>query len=225
MASWPLSRLWRRRSTGRLEIRIKESGREVYLGLTLAGEFGDAGSVFPGHPGALPLIDTIGGNAARCGDCSGAAELINQVRMAHEVEIVRGFLGLSTVLSTENVSDDFCIGCRDNLGMPRNQDSGGRNGFFKACGRRFGQLRRALDFATIRALADELDEPEDNIGNWERGQHLVPPDFLRRLYEATDVAGADFVYLNVTTSLPVSVSRALRKHEKSVGQLRSATDA
>lgn len=83
------------------------------------------------------------------------------------------------------------------------------------CGQRLRATRRALGYATIRSLANDLDEPEDNLSNWERGVSLVPTQVIHKLKRLKGVT-ADWIYLGDPAGLPHDLAlRALREMEAS----------
>lgn len=70
-----------------------------------------------------------------------------------------------------------------------------------AAGMRLRKARVAAGVPTVRRLAQLTDEPEANVGKWERGEAMVPPEFVEKLRTIYRI-DHNWIYAGDASSLP-----------------------
>jgi transcriptional regulator with XRE-family HTH domain len=78
-------------------------------------------------------------------------------------------------------------------------------------GERLKAVRLGLGYDKIRAFAEALDVHEDTYRAWERGDNMVPPGIITKLFELHSV-DHNWIYLGDPSRLPFALASSMPAH-------------
>lgn len=165
----------------------------------------------------LPLVDSL--LTAFAGPSSGVvapqdrcyrrstAELINEVRVRLHAENIQNIFGIVKPPPAELSFDDIPNVFPQNPGMPKLSE---RSPYHIEVGARLRRTRKAINavYEKMNVFATDTGTDEDNLGNWERGVSLTPPEYVRRLKGLFGIT-FDWIYDGDASTMRMDLTRKL----------------